>query len=260
MSKRLSLVGSGIKIISHLTKEVESHIKNADIVLYLVNEPIMEEWIKANSRKSKNIDQIYFSKINRINSYELITKEILRNIDSHDFVCVVFYGHPTVFALPGVEAIRQAESKGVNTKIIPSISAEDCLFADLKIDPGDCGCYSVEATDLLIYQRHLEISSHLIIWQIGMLGNMGHELTFNPDNIVLFVDYLCNFYSKTDLIYIYEASLYPGIECTIKEIMLRDLVRQNLSKISTLYIPPKKKNIADPLILKKLGMNYENIK
>jgi uncharacterized protein YabN with tetrapyrrole methylase and pyrophosphatase domain len=254
LNKQLSLVGCGIKIIAHLTKEAESHIKKAEMVLFLVNEPVMEEWINVHAKNTQNLAGLYFSQTNRSDSYRLITQEILLALECYEFVCVVFYGHPTVFALPGLDAIKQARNVGVQTKILPAISAEDCLFADLEIDPGDCGCYSVEATDLLVYQRSPIVSSHCIIWQIGMLGNLGHETILKIEAVKFFVEYLLDFYSDSHFVFLYEASFYPGIDCSIKKVMLGDLVGQSLSKIATLYIPPEQKNIADPLVLKKLGL------
>lgn len=253
MSKQLSLIGCGIKIIAHLTKEAESHIKKAEIVLFLVNEPVMEEWINVHAQKAQNLAGLYFSKKNRAASYRLITQEILLALECYEFVCVVFYGHPTVFALPGLGAIQKAKELGVETKIIPAISAEDCLFADLEIDPGDCGCYSVEATDLLVYQRHPDTSSHLLVWQVGMLGNLGHESLLKTDAIELFVEYLLKFYNENHEVVIYEASIYPGLACVIKKYMLKELSGQSISKIATLYIPPEEKKIADSFVLKKLG-------
>jgi hypothetical protein len=35
--------------------------------------------------------------------------------------------------------------------MLPAISAEDCLFADLGVDPADHGCPSYEATDFLVH-------------------------------------------------------------------------------------------------------------
>lgn len=238
-----------------MTKEAEAHIKKAEVVLFLVNEPVMEEWITVHAKNSKNLATIYFSQSNRADAYRLISKEILLILECYDFVCVVFYGHPTVFARPGLDAIKKAKEIGVETKILPAVSAEDCLFADLEIDPGDCGCYSVEATDLLVFQRCPDISSHLIIWQIGMLGNLGHEAKIKLEAMVLFVKYLLNFYPDNHMVVLYEASFYPGINCAIKKIMLKDLSGQQISKISTLYVPPWKKNTPNLVVLKKLGLS-----
>jgi Tetrapyrrole (Corrin/Porphyrin) Methylases len=66
-------------------------------------------------------------------------------------VCAVFYGHPGVFCTPSHESIRIARKLGYRATMLPAISAEDCLFADLGVDPGKHGCQSFEATDFLVY-------------------------------------------------------------------------------------------------------------
>jgi uncharacterized protein YabN with tetrapyrrole methylase and pyrophosphatase domain len=79
---------------------------------------------------------------------------------------VVFYGHPTVFAKSALDAVIKLEKENYVTKILPAISSEDCLFADLRIDPGSDGCQSYEATDFLIRRKKIDPTSHLILWQI----------------------------------------------------------------------------------------------
>ena len=47
MPKKLIITGSGIKSLSHLTVESQAAIEQADIVLYLLNEPILAQWVDA---------------------------------------------------------------------------------------------------------------------------------------------------------------------------------------------------------------------
>ena len=89
MNAKLSLVGSGIKTISHLTKETESHIISADIVLYLINEPVLEEWIRKKSKESFDLEGLYFSNELRRNCYNSIRDKILEYTEQYNFVCVV---------------------------------------------------------------------------------------------------------------------------------------------------------------------------
>lgn len=255
MNAKLSLVGSGIKTISHLSKETESHINSADIVLYLINEPVLEEWIRKKAKESFNLEGLYFSNGLRRNCYNSIRDKILEYTEQYNFVCVVLYGHPTVFSTPGLEAIREASLRGLDTKIVPAISAADCLFADLRIDPSDCGCFSIEATGMLMYQRSIDVRSHLIVWQLGMLCNVGHKEYPSKDKIRLFVDYLSKYYSKDDLVVLYEASLYPGMEFKANKILLKELVDIETSKLTTLYIPPVKPQQVDSNIVKMMDVN-----
>lgn len=254
MNKKLSLAGSGIKAISHITKETEAHIKSADLVLYLVNDPLMEKWLQTYARNARSLEQVYFDEEYRIDAYSKITDLILECLNEYAFVCVVIYGHPTIFAIPGLRAIKRAKEEGIQTTVLPGISAEDCLYADLMIDPGNCGCYSVEATDLLIFKRNIEVSSHLIIWQIGLIGNLGHERCINQKAIKRLIEYLSGFYPLGHNVILYEASLYPDMPPKIVICQLSAVSDKKLSSITTLYIPPLVENKADLEVLKFLGL------
>ena len=58
--------------------------------------------------------------------------------------------------------------------MLPGISSEDCLFADLGVDPGVSGCQSYEATDFLMNAPIIDSSTQLILWPFqGKDGPMG---------------------------------------------------------------------------------------
>ena len=82
----------------------------------------------------------------------------------------VFYGHPGVFVSPSHRSIEIARMEGFTAKMLPGISAEDCLFADLNIDPAIPGCLTYEATDLLVRKKPFVPSGHLIVYQVGCVG------------------------------------------------------------------------------------------
>jgi len=162
MSASLIVVGSGIKFISHLTTEAKAYIEQSDKVLYLVNEPAMKCWIQSVNANAESLDPIYTSYQSREQSYWAITEYILEKLRQNQHVCVVLYGHPSIFANPALAAVIKAKQEGYVAKILPGISSEDCLFADLLIDPASHGCLSLEATDLLIHQRNIDVTCHVI--------------------------------------------------------------------------------------------------
>jgi hypothetical protein len=86
-------------------------------------------------------------------------------------VCGVFYGHPGVFSQAPHRAIEQARREGFQAHMEPGISAEDCLYADLGIDPGNVGCQHYEASQFMFYRRVVDPSAYLILWQIGIAGD-----------------------------------------------------------------------------------------
>lgn len=252
----LVVVGSGIKSISHLTIEAKAYIEQSDKVLYLINEPAMKTWIESVNANAESLDPVYMSCELREESYVAVTDYILKTLGDRQHVCVVLYGHPAVFAKPALDAVIQAMNAGYFAKMLPGISAEDCLFADLLIDPASHGCLSLEATDLLVHQRKIEVSCHIIIWQISVIGLLGHEKDYdNRKGLSLLYDYLKKYYPLNHELISYAAAQYPGLEPAIEKFVLANLQEIKFTRVSTLYIPPLNKMICDQPTLIKLAMN-----
>lgn len=261
MLASLVVVGSGIKFVSHLTIEAEAYIKQSDKVLYLVNEPAMQEWIQNNNPHAESLDELYIKYPLRLQCYRAITEYILETLRQQQHVCVVLYGHPTVFAQPALDAVILARKEGYYAIALPGISAEDCLFADLLIDPGSHGCQSFEATDLLIRYRVCDPYSHLLLWQVGVIGALGHTQTHdNTKGIKILRDYLSQWYPANHILKLYEAAQYPHFEPVIQEFPLDQLSAMKISRISTLYIPPLQKAALNDDMLNALGITIDNLK
>ena len=251
----LVIVGTGIKFLSHLTSEAITHIKSADIVLYSLNEPLMEEWVKENS-KAVSLDEVIVQSDLRKDTYAAMTAYIVKSVQQKH-VCVVFYGHPTVFAKSALDAARVVKSEGYLAKILPGISAEDCLYADLLIDPGSYGCISYEATDMILRQRVIDPTSHLIVWQAGMTGNLSHLHRDNFGAINVLQEYLLKYYDPSQNVISYEAALYPHAEAKIENLRLDNLKNVKLTNLTTLYIAPKSQRKTSQDALLKLGIVQE---
>ncbi len=236
--KNLIICGTGITFLSHLTHEVKTHIEQCDIVLFLVNEPLIQEWITEHSKINENLDGIYQAHELRVDSYNAITQHILKATKTYQSVCVVFYGHPCACTKPGVDAAHLAEKKGINTKILPGISSDACLYSDLKINPLKDGLQSYEATHFLRNQPKFEPRSNLILWQISNIDIQTHERTINLKGLEELQSQLQQHYPSKQPIVIYEASLYPQIQPRIEQTTLEQLLNKKLTPLSTLYIPP----------------------
>lgn len=235
----LVVVGSGIKFLSHLTHEARAYIEQSDKVLYLVNDPAMKEWIKKTNPNVESLDKLYTQHYLRNDCYIAITDYILETLYQQQHVCVVLYGHPTVFSKPGLDAVLRAKAEGYYAKVLPGISAEACLFADLLIDPGSVGCQSFEATDFLIRRRQFDSTSHLILWQVDVIGRLDNpQIHDNSGGMRLLIDYLLERYDVNHDVIIYEAAQYPSFEPRIEKMSLEKLQKACLSRISTLYIAP----------------------
>jgi len=175
------------------------------------------------------------------------------------WVCAVFYGHPGVFVLPSHAAITQARAEGYDAEMLPGISAEDCLFADLGIDPAVHGCQTFEATDFLLRHRRFDPTSSLVIWQIGVVGEVRkHER--NREGLKLLTAVLLDHYPADHQVIVYQAAMYPIDHPVIHPIRLADLPDSPMSTVSTLYVPPREQAPVDGEIMAKLGLQMSDIK
>jgi len=95
---------------------------------------------------------------------------LLREVRAGFNVLCLFYGHPGVFVSPSHRALIIAREEGYQARMLPGISAEDYLFADLEVDPAICGCMTYEASELLLRNRIPDPTMHNVIWQVGSVG------------------------------------------------------------------------------------------
>lgn len=254
--ERLVVVGTGIRTIGQMTMETLAWIKKADRVLYIISDPIAEELIKTlNPKGAESLQPFYGENKPRIETYHQMIDRTLEYVRAGDMVCLAAYGHPGVFAYPTHESVRRARAEGFKARMLPGISAEDCLFADLNVDPAMAGCQSYEATDFLINGRTIDPSSNVILWQIGVLG----DTTFKPyvydvKGMPQLIQKLYTFYSPYQDVYIYEAPLFPGVEPVIRKVPLYWLPNAGTTAISTLYIPPGAPPRIDLALSEALGL------
>ncbi len=51
---------------------------------------------------------------------------------------------------------------------MPGISAEDCFYADMGVDPGKVGSQHFEVIQFMFYKRKVDPSAYLILRQVGI--------------------------------------------------------------------------------------------
>ncbi|MCZ4806720.1 SAM-dependent methyltransferase [Legionella pneumophila] len=253
---KLIVVGSGIKSISHLTEETKRVIQNADKVLYLLNEDNLKQWIQREAKNSESLDSIYFSSKKRIEAYQALTNHIIEEYKKVSILCVVFYGHPTVFADSALNAVRQIKKDGGEAIILPAVSAQDCLFSDLEIDPGDQGCFSIEATELVLFERFIDVHAHLILWQVANFGRTDGK---KANNLSILKDYLSDYYPADYSICLYEAPSLPTCSPRIEWIQLCHMDQSVISSITTVYIPPIENKAISNKYLRLLNLTVDDL-
>src|ERR1017187_6796843 len=103
----LTLVGTGIKAVCHVTQEAEAHIKRANKLYYLVADTVTEHWLKSANPNAESLYGLYGPDKDRSETYAEIANLLVLEVVGGARVCCAFYGHPSVFASPGREAVRQ---------------------------------------------------------------------------------------------------------------------------------------------------------
>ncbi len=237
-SGQLVVVGSGIQLGRHISQRAQSEIETADVVFSLAD-PFATNWIKQLRPELINLTEFYADHKDRRHSYRQMEQAILAAVQAGNSVCAVFYGHPGVFAGVPHQVIEQARKAGFPARMEPGISAEDCLIADLGLDPGKRGLFSCEATQFLINRRALDPSALVILWQIALTGNLdcvGFEA--HPPSLELLVDKLLAWYEPETEIILYEAALLPIESFRADRMVLTDLPRARFKEHTTLVIPP----------------------
>ncbi len=248
----LIVIGTGIKTVGQLTIEAIAWMQRADSLLYVVGDPIAEAVMqRLNPTGAVSLSGYYEEGRQRIHAYNRMVDHMLGCVRSGKRTVAAFYGHPGVFAYPSHEAIRRARNEGFLARMLPGVSSEDCLFADLGVDPAVGGCQSYEATDFLVNAPLIDNSTQLIVWQIGTLGDLTYKrMKYDTTAMPLLVQRLGQFYPMSHLITVYEAPMFPRVEPMIARIPLFWLSTFPITAAMTLYIPPARLRTPDPTMVR----------
>jgi uncharacterized protein YabN with tetrapyrrole methylase and pyrophosphatase domain len=248
-SGSLAVVGLGLQVPAHVTAETLRCLESAEEVLHLVADPVTTLWLEQVNPKSRSLNALYEPGRRRRDTYSAIVDEVLARLDAGGEVCFALYGHPGVFATPAHEAIRRARADGFAARMLPGISAEDCLFADLGVDPGETGCQSYDATDLLIHSRVLDPSAALVLWQASIVGNFDYVPEGDLTRLPALAEYLARFYPPDHEVVCYVASPYPIFDPIVRRVPLSNLADAELPRLALLYLAPALRRERDESVL-----------
>jgi len=235
----LIVVGTGYQPATHTTPEALFHIQRANKLFYLVD-PVTALWLETVNSSAESLEDSYAAGKDRRESYDEMVLRVLKPVRRNLNVCMALYGHPGVFVDPSHEAVRRARSEGFEATMLPGISAEDCLFADLGIDPAS-GCQSFGATDFLLRKRAIDTSSPLVLWQIGAIGVPTHKRkqeNWSPLGLNVLSEVLEQRYGPAHEVVIYEAGRFSLGRPVIQSVPLACLSKAAVTTASTLYVPP----------------------
>jgi uncharacterized protein YabN with tetrapyrrole methylase and pyrophosphatase domain len=247
----LACVGIGITLGSHLTPLARSYLEQSDVVFLAASDSIVERWIEEMHPDVRSLQPLYAEGKSRMKTYREMVDAMLTEVRAGKKVCAAFYGHPAVFAWAPHKAIAVARREGFSAHMEPGISAEDCLYADLGMDPGEFGCQHYEASQLLYYRRRIDTTAYLVLWQAGLIDvdSVGHSTSAA---LQVLVERLAQDYPPSHRVTIYRAATLPIHSPRIERTTLRRLPSARIEPPDTLVLAPARKLVPDTKTLRRL--------
>ncbi|MDE2248082.1 MAG: hypothetical protein KGJ96_05840 [Xanthomonadaceae bacterium] len=236
----IACVGLGMTLGSHLGPLARSHIEQADVVFAALSDGIVEMWLESMHPDVRSL-QPYYGKgdKSRLQTYREWVEVMMAEVRAGRKVCAVFYGHPGIFAWSPHEVIKLARAEGFQAHMEPGISAEDCLYADLGIDPGRYGCQHYEASQLLFCETPLNPAAYVVLWQVGLVGDRSlKRFSTGPEYRQVLVEVLEENYPPEHELIIYRGATLPIQQPRVRRVALRDLPATEVSAEETVILPP----------------------
>ena len=254
MSGSLVVVGTGYNVAGHVTPEARASIEGAERFFFLVSDPVTSAWLRTLNDSAESLHDAYRVGEPGLEACDRMVERVLTAVRGGHRTCVALYGHPAICVPPGLESVRQAREEGFPARMLPAVSFEDCLFADLGLDPGVSGRAMYEATDFLIRPRAFDPTASLILLQVGAIGLVDFALGDVPNRAGLRIlgEVLSRHYPVEHGVVLYRACELPTFRPSIEWVTLSKLAEAPLSVVSTLYVPALPKRSVDPQILARL--------
>ena len=212
------------------------------------------EWIRSVKPEARSLSELYRPGPQRREIYAEMVEQILEAVRGGASVCALFYGHPGVYVAPSHQAVGRARAEGFEARMLPGISSEDCLFADLGVDPADRGWQSFDATDFLIRGYEPDPAAALVLWQVDALGKLDSSPEQEPGSLRILAERLRELYPGEHQLVFYLASSYPIAPPTIERIRLEELGELTAAPAPTLYVAPARWRSIDPDRARALGL------
>ena len=254
-SGSLVCVGIGMTLGSHITPLARSYIENADVVFAAVSDGIVELWLATMNQNVRSLQPLYSEGKSRRTTYREMVDCMLTEVRAGKKVCGAFYGHPGVFAWPPHRAIQIAREEGFAAHMEPGVSAEDCLYADLGIDPATFGCQHYEASQFMLYERRIDSAAYLILWQVGVAGDRSFaRFETGQKHREILIELLNHDYPLDHGVILYTAATLPTERPKIVSTTLAALAEIPVSLHATLVIPPSQALKPNHLVRERLAV------
>lgn len=144
-------------------------------------------------------------------------------------VCVAYSGHPATFRRAAHELMAAARARGCPSRMLPAVWLEDCLCAELELDPLD-GWQAFEAANFLLHKRLWSPERSLVLWHLDHIWERDAiHVPVRARCLAILGEHLAEAYGPEHRVVLY------GENPT--SILLRELAEHQPP--AALYVPPR---------------------
>lgn len=236
------MVGLGILNVDQITKETEHVLRHSQEVLFVDTGIATRRYLESLCpRVTPLYETSYRESECRLASYDHMAVRVIEAAFHHRPITFAMGGHPVVGAEAPFLIHEMARLLKLEVQTLPAVSAMDCLFAELMLDPCLAGLQTFEATDLLLRQYPLQADVPALIWQVGAVETRLHTLRpSTPARFERFQRHLLRYYPANHQLVAYYATPHPLMrsqQLTFSIAELGNFAKQ-LHVGFTLFIPP----------------------
>lgn len=234
-------VGTGFSLVTQTTPEALAAMQRADKLFHVVAEPAAAVWMNSLNPSAESLAVHYREGKPRRETYREIVDSVLAHVRLGKKVCVALYGHPTVGCDPTQMLLAHGREEGFAVRILPGISSDACLYADLGIDPMEDGIQAYEASLFVQRRPRIDTRTPILLWQIGFIGESSIKFSgrANKPGVAALARRLTAYYGNDHKVALYQASWYPFIPSTITWTDVRSLPEAATAAVATLFVPPR---------------------
>ncbi len=235
------IVGLGVLNIDQITRETERAIRRSNEVLYVDTGIATQTYLESLCPRVTSLFETSYKETGkRLNAYHHMAARVLDAALDHPPVTFAMHGHPIVGAYAPFLIRDLAGLLALQVQVLPGISAMDCLFAELMVDPCVAGMQMYEATDLLLRRQSLQPDVPALIWQIGCVETTLHTMRVSkPERFERLRSHLLRFYLPQHVISAVYSTPHPLMPSTMHRFAVGNLCdyAHLLHPGFTLFIP-----------------------
>lgn len=253
---RLTIAGMGMRP-GHLTLQSRLAIQEADRVVYLLADTVMVEWVLGLNPHAESLEGCFSPGDPSQAECDEIIGRVLSLVRRGLGVCAVFHGHPGYANVLAGLMLRRAWGEDLPAAMLPAVSVEDCLFAEVGIDPGKYGCQSHDASDFIARRRRFDPCTALLLFGLNALGEGGDSPVHPPATLHALGEILLAHYGVGHEVVVHETSLDSATPPETRRVPLGSLPEVRARRHAILFVPPLMQKPMDPAMLRRLGFDTD---